>query len=160
MEQGFIKLFRKFLEWEWYDDKNTKILFIHLLLTANWKAKKWHGETIKRGQLITSLSHLSQQTKLTVQQVRTSLDKLVATNDITKHTTSQYTIITIKNYGKYQDNNTQDNKQITNEQQTNNKRITTTKERKNSKNRKKYNIPSHDYDFEELERNLAKVNKK
>ncbi len=133
---GFIKLNRKMLEWEWYDDNNVKVLFLHLLFIANWKDKKWHGKTIKRGQVITSLTHLSEQTHLSIQQTRTALDKLISTNDITKSTTSTYTIITICNYNKYQDNNTVDNTQITNEQQTNNKRVTTTKEYKERKERK------------------------
>lgn len=34
---GHIKLFRKFLDWGWYQDINTKVLFIHMLLKANWK---------------------------------------------------------------------------------------------------------------------------
>jgi len=36
------------LDWEWYDDINTKVLFIHLLIKANWKEKKWRGIKIKR----------------------------------------------------------------------------------------------------------------
>ena len=168
MENGYIKLYRKFLEWEWYDDNNTKILFMHLLLTANWKAKKWHGITIKRGQLLTSQEHLAKQTHLTRQQVRTSLDKLISTNDITKSTTPTYTIITVKNYNKYQDNNQVDNQRATNEQPTSNQRATTTKERKKDKKerniytpkKKRPKIESHIYDFEELERNLARANKK
>ena len=30
--EGFIKLYRKMLEWGWYDDGPTKDVFIHLLL--------------------------------------------------------------------------------------------------------------------------------
>jgi hypothetical protein len=51
-------------------------------------------------------------------------------------TTSQYSIITIKNWIDYQGDNKQINKRITNEQQTNNKRITTTKESKEYKESK------------------------
>ena len=35
LESGFIKLHRKILKWEWYDEPNTMRLFIHLLLTAS-----------------------------------------------------------------------------------------------------------------------------
>ncbi len=31
MNDGFIKLHRKIIDWEWYDDINTKTLFIHIL---------------------------------------------------------------------------------------------------------------------------------
>lgn len=40
--EGYIKIHRKMLDWEWYDDIPTKTLFLHLLLTANWKDSKWH----------------------------------------------------------------------------------------------------------------------
>lgn len=127
---SWIKLYRKFLEWEWYDDVNTKVLFLHILLRANYKDKKWRGEVIHRGEWITSLEHMSQETGLSVQQVRTSIDKLKSTNEITYLGTPNYSKITVKNYKKYQ----QATSSLTNEQQTINKRLTTTKERKKERN--------------------------
>ena len=138
---GFIVLSKKMLKWGWYQDNNTKVLFIHLLLIANWEEKKWQEIKIKRGQVVTSINHLAQQTNLTVQQVRTSLNKLISTNEITKTSTNKYTLITIKNYKKYQDYNKEENKRITNEQQTNNNQITTTKPRK-PYNQENHNISS------------------
>ena len=38
--EGFIKLYRKMLEWGWYDDGPTKDVFIHLLLIAELMRKK------------------------------------------------------------------------------------------------------------------------
>ena len=142
--EGWIKIHRKILEWEWYNDNNTKVLFFHLLLTANHKDKKWQGITILRGQKLTSIQHLAEETNLTIQQTRTSLNKLKLTNEITIETTNKNTLITIEKYSDYQDkdeenniqNNTQNNNQITNEQQTNNKQITTNKNDKNIKNEK------------------------
>ena len=142
--EGWIKLHRKMVDWEWYNDNNTKILFIHLLLTANHKEKNWQGHTILRGQKITSLEHLAKETNLSVQQIRTSLSKLKSTNEITIKTTNKNTLVTILKYSDYQDkdeennkqDNTQFNNQITNEQQTNNKQITTNKNDKNEKNDK------------------------
>ena len=142
--EGWIKLHRKMVDWEWYNDNNTKILFLHLLLTANHKEKKWQGHTILRGQKITSLEHLAKETNLSVQQIRTSLNKLKSTNEITVKSTNKNTLVTILKYSDYQDkdeedntqNNIQDNNQITNKQQTNNKQITTNKNEKNEKNEK------------------------
>lgn len=37
--EGFIKLYRKMLEWGWYDDGPTKDVFIHLLLIASYEDK-------------------------------------------------------------------------------------------------------------------------
>lgn len=100
--EGWIKLHRKFLNWEFYDDINTKILFLHLLLTANYEDKKWQGIVIKRGQLVTSREHLAKQVGLSIQQVRTSLDKLENNQQITRKTTNKFTLITIEKYGLYQ----------------------------------------------------------
>ena len=135
--QGWVCLYRKFLDWEWYDDKNTKVLFIHLLLKANHKDKKWRGILIKRGQRLTSYSNLAKETRLTLMQTRTALSKLKSTGEITIKTTNKYTVITVNNYTSYQDNNTQDNNQVTNKQQTNNKQITTNNNDNNTNNENK-----------------------
>lgn len=123
--KSWIKIYRKFLEWEWYDDTNTKILFLHLLLKANYKDKQWRGITIKRGQVLTGRFKLSKELGISEQMVRTSLTKLKSTNEITNETTSQYTVITIKNYNEYQGATSE----ATNEQPTSNQRATTTIER-------------------------------
>lgn len=136
MHRGYIKAYRKIVDWEWYTDVNTAHLFRHCLYKANIEDKKWRGQLVVRGSFITSLEHLSCETGLTVQQVRTALNKLKSTNEITCKTTSHNTVILVNNYEIYQENNTQDNKQITNNQQTNNKQITTTKECKEYKNDK------------------------
>lgn len=138
--EGWIKLHRKMIEWEWYDDINTKTLFLHLLLTANHQDKKWRGIEIKRGQKLTSLEHLAKETHLTLQQVRTSLNKLKSTSEITIKSTSKNTLVSIEKYSDYQDDNFENNKQITNkitnEQQTNNKQITTNNNDNNDNNDK------------------------
>lgn len=140
--EGWIKIHRKLLDWEWYKDNNVKIVFLHLLLVANHKEQKWKGKTILRGQKLTSIEHLAKETNLTVMQVRTALKKLKSTNEITMKTTNKNTLITIEKYNDYQIvneennkvNNKQDNNEITNKQQTNNKQITTNKNEKNIKN--------------------------
>ena len=133
---GYIKLHRKLLAWEWYSDINVRVLFFHCLLKANHKKEKWQGIEINAGQFVTSLGHLSKECGLTEQQTRTALNKLKLTSEITSKSTSRYSIITINNWNLYQTNNTQDNKQITNSQQTNNnkqeyKEIKEYKENKN-----------------------------
>jgi hypothetical protein len=123
---GFITLHRSLLDWEWYSDINTKTLFIHCLLKANWEDKNWQGIDIKRGSFITSNQNLSAETKLTIQQIRTSIFKLTKTNEINIQTTNKYTLLTIVKYDFYQTlENKATNKQQTNNTQ-NNKQITTT----------------------------------
>lgn len=103
---GFIKLYRQFIKWEWYTDNNTKILFLHLLLIANYEDTKYQGMTIKKGQVLTSLRQLSKDTKLSMQNIRTSLEKLKLTQEVTQEVTQGLTqnksLITLVNWGKYQ----------------------------------------------------------
>ena len=137
--EGWIKLHRKMVDWEWYNDTNVKIIFLHLLLTVNHKEQKWRGQTVLRGQKLTSIEHLADDVGLTIQQTRTALKKLKSTNEITIKTTNKNTLITIEKFNDYQvdikENNKQNNKQsnnpLTNNQQTNNKQITTNKNEKN-----------------------------
>ena len=124
--EGFIQMHRKLLEWEWYDDINVKVLFIHLLLKANWSDKEWRGIIIKEWQLLTWRIKLSEETWLSQQQVRTSLKKLESTNNITIKTTNRNSIIEVLNYKQYQQVNQQTTKQATNKQPTSNQQVTTT----------------------------------
>ena len=129
MNNGWIKIHRKLLEWEWYDEPNTFRLFMHLLLKANHKPKNYRGVFIESGQVMTGINLLSEQTGLTFQKVRTSLNNLKSTNEITIKTSNKGTIIQIVKYKDYQVSTSE----ITNEQQTNNKQITTNKKEKKEK---------------------------
>jgi len=131
---GWIKIHRKILDWEWYNDSNTFRLFMHLILKANHKPKKYRGIDIHIGCLMTGRELLSNETGLSVQQVRTCLERLKSTNEITIKSTKQGTIIQVLNYQKYQVSTNE----ITEEQPQNNQQVTINKNVKNEKN----NIPS------------------
>lgn len=124
--EGWISFHRKFLNWEWYDDLNTKSLFIHCLLKANHKGKKWRGIDINKGSFITSRASLCNELKLSEQQIRTALKKLESTNEITIKTTKLNTLISISNWNKYQADNQPSNQVATNKQPTSNQVATTT----------------------------------
>lgn len=123
---GYIKLLRKFLNWEWYKNQNTKDLFIHCLLKANWEDKKFEGMTIKRGSFVTSLEKLSNEVGISISQLRTALKHLVSTNDLAIKTTNKYRVITVVNYDAYQVNDKQNDNQLANNSQTNDNQLATT----------------------------------
>ena len=135
MNDGWIKLHRSILDWEWHDDPNTFCLWIHLLLMANHDEQKWHGMAIPRGSLLTSREKLADISKLSTQNVRTSLKKLTKSQNLTIKSTKQYTLITICNYNTYQDNQTDYqptnqptiNQRLTNNQPTTNQQLTINK---------------------------------
>lgn len=135
--EGYIKLNRSMLSWEWYQDSVTKDLFLHCLLSANWEDKKWQGMTIKRGQFVTTQEGLANVLGTTRQPIRRALTNLQTTNEITIKTTAKYTIITVVNYDKYQATNQVANQQKTNKQPTDqpttNQQPTKTKELKELK---------------------------
>ena len=100
--EGWIKSHRSILIWDWYSDINTKILFIHLLLKANFEEKSWRGILINRGELFTSINHLSIELGISEKQIRNSLKKLKNTNEIYIKGASNGTMITICKYDDYQ----------------------------------------------------------
>ena len=138
MSEGWIKLHRSFLDWEWYDCPNTCRLFIFCMLRANHKDTKWRGIPIKRGQFITSYDKLSIGTGLSVRNVRTSLKNLESTGEVTRESTNHMTMLTVCNYSTYNDielsTDKPNDKQVTHDRQATDKQPTTDKNEKNLKN--------------------------
>jgi hypothetical protein len=147
--EGFIQIHRKLLEWEWYDDVNVKVVFLHLLLKANYKDKKYRGEVLKAGTVLTGRELLAKELSMSVRQVRTALKKLEATNELTIKTSTKGTKIQVVNYKKYQ---VATNK-TTNERPTSDQRATTNNKGNKENNIKKLNkkeIP-HDWRDDNLD---------
>lgn len=123
----YINVYRKFKNWKWYKDPVTKSIFLHLLIEARWNAAVIHGVKLKRGQLLTTETDLAEELGLTRQQVRTGLNHLISTKEITKQTTKVITdgltkqstnrmsLIIIENYGLYQKKGSVTTKQSTEE---------------------------------------------
>jgi hypothetical protein len=120
---GWIKIHRKFLDWQWFKKPEAVQLFIYMLLKANHKDGNWQGHEIKKGQFITSAQTISNDTKLSLQVVRTLLKKFELTNEIIVKSTNKFTMLTICKYECYQDESNATNKQLTNKQQTTNKQL-------------------------------------
>ena len=116
MYAGYIKIHRQLLEWEWYGDTNTMRVFLHLLLSANWKNGMFKGVEIPRGNLVTSLSKLSQALRLTERQIRTAIEHLKKSGTIAVTTYSKFSVIEVLNYDLYQDNDSQNDSQNDNQE--------------------------------------------
>lgn len=129
---GWIKMHRNITKWEWYDDSKMVHLFFHLVVSANHKDGNWRGQDVKRGELITGRKKLSSVTGISEQSIRTCLERLVSTNEITIKPTNKNSLITILNYDLYQEKEN-NNQQPTNNQPTTNQQSTTNKNEKNVK---------------------------
>ena len=140
--EGWIKIHRKFLDWQWFKKPEAVQLFIYMLLKANHKDGNWQGHEIKKGQFITSAQTISNDTKLSLQVVRTLLKKFELTNEIIVKSTNKFTMLTICKYECYQDESNATNKQLTNKQQTTNKQLTTNNNDKKEKNEKEVILDS------------------
>ena len=140
LENGFVKFDRKIANWRWYHDVNTFKLFFHLIITANYEPKPFENITVQRGQRVASYQSLAAETQMSVQNVRTALNHLISTGEVTRQSTSKYTVFTIVNYNMYQDNQQTNqqtaNKQLTNNQQTANKQLTNNQQMANNNGRK------------------------
>lgn len=142
--QGWFKIYRQIEDWEWYKSPNTRHLFEHLIGRANVEPKRFKGTLLHRGELITSVGHLSDQTGLSMNQVRLALRNLESTGEIICQRTNRWTKVKVTNFNKYQnvkcdsstDFNRAKNIQNTNTSQTDDSRSTLNKEDKEVKNSK------------------------
>ncbi len=136
MVEGWLKLYRSIQNhWLWEDKPFSRgQAFIDLLLMANHKDNKilFNGELIeiKRGSRITSLRQLSDAWGWSTTKVKKFLELLEKENMITVKSDNKKTLVTIENYGVYQEvGNTEE----TQEKQQSNTEVTQKKIKKNSK---------------------------
>ena len=112
---GYIKLYRKLIKWGWYQDSVVKDLFLHFLLTASFKDFEWMGRHLRAGQLITNRKRLADELNFSERQIRTAMEKLKSTGEVTYETTNKFTIVTVLNWEDYQINEEIPTKSATNE---------------------------------------------
>lgn len=150
--KGWIKLYRELLEKPIWNQSSLeqKVVLITLLLMANHEERSYifNGEKIvlKAGQIGTSLEKIAEKTnkQVTQQNIRTALKKFERLGFLTNESTKGGRLITIVNWGIYQENETSANKPanscLTKDQQRANKELTNDltpnkkKECKNDKN--------------------------
>ena len=164
--KGWIKMFRQITDWELYKDINSKVLFIHLLLTAAYTDYTTSdGFVVHTGCCFTSIRQLADETGLSIRQVRTALDRLEATHSLTQQTTHRGTLIKLEKWAFFQGEREKATQQTTqqtthynnkNNKKNNNNIYVMPKKKKNSF----LNYEQRDYDFAEIERLAAEKNKR
>lgn len=105
MERGFVKLWRKIEDsgLMGYGLKESGFLS-YLLMNVNWKAKKWRGEWVHPGSLITSINNLSADIHES-EKVTRRLIKLFEELGILKREVraNRWTKLSLCNWASYQD---------------------------------------------------------
>ena len=114
MSQGYIKLHRQLREcWIWVDDEpfDRRSAWVDILMSANHADNKmlFDGNLIliERGQFITSIRKLASKWKWSTTKVSHFLDVLESDQMITRKSDSKKTLISVVNYGNYQDSGTE-----------------------------------------------------
>lgn len=125
MDESWIKIHRKILEHWIYKRPEYVSIWLYLIARANWKPSKAlvNGTivTIERGEVLTSIGSLAENTHTSVQTVRTFL-KLAQTDEmICVKSNTGATCVKLLNYEKLQQREENDqqapNKRLTNDQQ-------------------------------------------
>lgn len=143
--QGWICLHRELIEKAIWTESTPeqKAILITLLILANHKEKEWEwqGEKYKArpGQFVTSLKSIAEKSGpgVSVQNVRTALSRFEKYEFLTNQSTNKNRLVTIVNWGLYQEKNSELTKQLTGSQQATNKQLTTNNNDNNDNNKKK-----------------------
>lgn len=108
MKQGYVKFDRKIKDWGWYTDLATFKLFFHLITFANYADGEYLGIPIKRGQIARSYAQLAKETGLSLSVLRTAINHLTLTQEVAQEKHPKFSIFTVNNYNRYQNNGTFD----------------------------------------------------
>lgn len=101
-KETYIKLFHKILSWGWYGDTNTFRVFMHILLKANYKETEYKGYKLKPGDCVFGRKTWAEELGLSERQVRTALEHLKSTNEVTTKTTNRFTIVHVEKWEFWQ----------------------------------------------------------
>ena len=160
MDKGYIKMYRKFKESFLYNDSQAVHLWVHLLLSVNYKDKdllvSGNKITIKKGSMLTSRQSLERDTKINQSKIQRLLKLFESEQLIEQQTNNKNRIISITNWDLYQQSEQLIEQQVNSkrtagEQQvnTNNKEKKGKKDKK-EKNKQKENGSLFDDEFEKI----------
>lgn len=134
---GYIKMHRAVRKSAFYKDSEYVHLWVHLLLSANHSVNRVKLKNSDKfvdlfpGQLLTSRDALAEQTAISASKVQRVLAAFESEQQIEQQTFTKYRVISIVNWGKYQQSEQQ------NEQQMNSKRTADEQQMNTNKNVKK-----------------------
>lgn len=154
MERGYVKLWRKTLDSGLIQHPTALQVFTYLLLKTTHKPyRQIVGSTaidLRPGQVVTGRKTISQECKLSEQNVRTALKLLENLEILTIKPTNKYSVVSFVNWDTYQQeqssnqptNQPTSNQQVTSNQPASNQHLTTNKNKEQrTKNKEEISIP-------------------
>ena len=115
--KAFVKVSRNILQWQWFKKPNHLAVLMYLLVTANYRDGMVAGIPVKRGDVVTSYAAIAQNTGISIQNARTTINHLKSTGEITCRSYHDFSVIKLVNYDTYQGRQQakphQTNKQLT-----------------------------------------------
>ena len=148
MMQGWVKLHRKI--WEWPYSKDSDFISVWLFLITNATHKPYDllfaGSriTLRPGQLITSRKTIEEKTGVNTSKVERILKKLKSEHQIEQQTSNKSRLISILNWGEYQDCEHQSEQQVNNNRTTSEQQVNTNKNINNNNNINNSSFVTHD----------------
>ena len=117
---GYIKLWRKSLESSVWTNINLWRFWTWCLMKASYKPRiakvGYQDVPLEPGQFVFGRHKASLETRLSEQTIKTCLKHLENMENLTIKTTNKYSIISIRNWDKYQNTDQPTNQQVTNNQ--------------------------------------------
>ena len=101
-QEGYIKLHRSMMSWEWWHNPNLRAFWVYLLLRANWEDGRFEGQVVPRGSFVSSYPKMAEESGASYSTVRRYIKRLENSGEITVKSTNRWTVISIVKYGTYQ----------------------------------------------------------
>lgn len=95
---GFVKLSSDLERWAWINDPKTVYIYVRLLLGAAWQEKDIGNVHLRRGEIAISQRKFAAQCSVTHKELRTALDRLIATQKVAQRIERKVSIITLCEY--------------------------------------------------------------
>jgi len=134
MQKGFVKIWRKILDAGWIKNHKLCAFWLWCLLKATHKEFNaivgLQTVHLLPGQFIFGLLKASDETALSIREIRTILEFLKKSENVTIKTTNKFSIITVINWSIYQGDISESDNQ-SDKQRANKGQHTRTKEHKN-----------------------------
>lgn len=105
MEDRWIKIQAKLLEWEWFKDGCTLQVFMYMLISASYKKETKYNIELEAGMLATNIPTVASMTGLSENWARHSINNLLNTGEISvvkEKSTTRFRVFRVSNWRKYQ----------------------------------------------------------